>query len=170
MLSWCRTHTKISSTSVVMVTTGSQNITVWGPDGTPLGVLRDNTVDWFLPPSSRQTAWTTPKMEAEDSLKQWYLYNSQQAPCAMWQCCSITGAAAQRTHHKQSYQHVFSQPAFPLRYRGTNPQSKTFLSKQWIATVPTAIWNNFICIWPVIEKGRMFMSAVMVLCLNAAGT
>jgi hypothetical protein len=25
-----------------MVTTGSQKITVWGPGGTPLGVLRDN--------------------------------------------------------------------------------------------------------------------------------
>jgi hypothetical protein len=40
MLSWCRTHTKIRSTSVVMVTTGSQKIIVWGPGRTPLGILR----------------------------------------------------------------------------------------------------------------------------------
>jgi hypothetical protein len=40
ILSWCRTRTKIRSTSVVRVTTGSQKITVWGPGGTPLGILR----------------------------------------------------------------------------------------------------------------------------------
>jgi hypothetical protein len=47
ILSWCRTHTKISSTSV-MVTTGSQKITVWGPSGTPLGILRVNCRCLFL--------------------------------------------------------------------------------------------------------------------------
>jgi hypothetical protein len=40
ILSWCRTHTKIRSTLVFIVTTGSQKITLWGPGGTPLGILR----------------------------------------------------------------------------------------------------------------------------------
>jgi hypothetical protein len=35
-LSCCRTHTEISSTSVVMVTAGAQKITVWGPGGARL--------------------------------------------------------------------------------------------------------------------------------------
>ena len=46
------THTKIRSKLVVIVTTGSQKITLWGPQRTPLGILRVNAVvqcysDWF---------------------------------------------------------------------------------------------------------------------------
>jgi hypothetical protein len=47
ILSCCRTHTKFSSTSVVMVTAGSQKITVWGPGGNPLGMLRVSRKSWF---------------------------------------------------------------------------------------------------------------------------
>ena len=41
--SWCATHTKIRSKLVVIVTAGSQKITLWGPQRTPLGILRVNT-------------------------------------------------------------------------------------------------------------------------------
>jgi len=34
------THTKISSKLVDIVTAGSQKITLWGPQRTPLGILR----------------------------------------------------------------------------------------------------------------------------------
>ena len=40
IFSWCATHTKIRSKSVVIVTAGSQKITLWGPQRTPLGILR----------------------------------------------------------------------------------------------------------------------------------
>ena len=40
IFSWCGTHTKIRSKLVVIVTTGSQKITLWGPQRTPLGILR----------------------------------------------------------------------------------------------------------------------------------
>ena len=40
IFSWCRTHTKIRSKLVVIVTAGSQKITLWGPQRTPLGILR----------------------------------------------------------------------------------------------------------------------------------
>ena len=43
-LSWCGTQTKIRSKLVDIVTTGSQKITLWGPQRTALGVLR---VIWF---------------------------------------------------------------------------------------------------------------------------
>ena len=39
--SWCATHTKIRSKLVVIVTAGSQKITLWGPQRTPpLVILR----------------------------------------------------------------------------------------------------------------------------------
>ena len=38
--SWCGTHTKIRSKLVDIVTAGSQKITLWGPQRTPLGILR----------------------------------------------------------------------------------------------------------------------------------
>ena len=41
--SWCRTHTKIRSKLVVIVTAGSQKITLLGPQRTPLGILWVNT-------------------------------------------------------------------------------------------------------------------------------
>ena len=40
IFSWCGTHTKIRSKLVVIVTAGSQKITLWGPQRTPLGILR----------------------------------------------------------------------------------------------------------------------------------
>ena len=47
IFSWCATHTKIRSKLVVIVTAGSQKITLWGPQRTPLGILR---VKWDLSP------------------------------------------------------------------------------------------------------------------------
>ena len=43
IFSWCATHTKIRSKLVVIVTAGSQKITLWGPQRTPLGILRVKT-------------------------------------------------------------------------------------------------------------------------------
>ena len=40
IFSWCGTHTKIRSKLVIIVTAGSQKITLWGPQRTPLGILR----------------------------------------------------------------------------------------------------------------------------------
>ena len=40
IFSWCGTHTKIRSKLVAIVTAGSQKITLWGPQRTPLGILR----------------------------------------------------------------------------------------------------------------------------------
>ena len=40
IFSWCATHTKNRSKLVVVVTAGSQKITLWGPQRTPLGILR----------------------------------------------------------------------------------------------------------------------------------
>ena len=40
ILSWCGGHTKIRSKLVDIVTAGSQKITLWGPQRTPLGILR----------------------------------------------------------------------------------------------------------------------------------
>ena len=40
VLIWCGTHTKIRSKLVDVVTAGSQKITLWGPQRTPLGILR----------------------------------------------------------------------------------------------------------------------------------
>ena len=42
ILSWCGTHTKIRSKLVDIVTAGSQKITLWGPQRTPLIILRFN--------------------------------------------------------------------------------------------------------------------------------
>ena len=42
IFSWRATHTKIRSTLVVIVTAGSQKITLWGTQRTPLGILRVN--------------------------------------------------------------------------------------------------------------------------------
>ena len=42
IFSLCGTHTKIRSQLVVIVTAGSQKITLWGPQTTPLGILRVN--------------------------------------------------------------------------------------------------------------------------------
>ena len=42
ILSWCGTHTKIRSKLVDIITAGSQKITLWGPQRTPLGILRVN--------------------------------------------------------------------------------------------------------------------------------
>jgi hypothetical protein len=55
ILSWYGTHIKIRSKLVVIVMTGSQKITLWGPQGTPLGMLRvkrGNTVQ-LIPPVVR---------------------------------------------------------------------------------------------------------------------
>ena len=40
ILSWCGTHTKIRSKLFDIITAGSQKITLWGPQRTPLGILR----------------------------------------------------------------------------------------------------------------------------------
>jgi len=40
ILSWCGTHTKIRGKLVDIVTAGSQKITLWVPQRTPLGILR----------------------------------------------------------------------------------------------------------------------------------
>ena len=40
ILNWCGTHTKIRSKLVDIVTAGSPIITHWGPQRTPLGILR----------------------------------------------------------------------------------------------------------------------------------
>ena len=40
IFSWCGTHTKIRSKLVVIVTAGSQKISLWGPQRIPLGILR----------------------------------------------------------------------------------------------------------------------------------
>jgi len=45
ILSWCGTHTKIMSKLVDIVTAGSQKITLWGPQRTPLGILRVKSDD-----------------------------------------------------------------------------------------------------------------------------
>ena len=42
IFSWCATHTKMRSKLVVVVKAGSQKITLWGPQRTPLGILRIN--------------------------------------------------------------------------------------------------------------------------------
>jgi len=42
ILSWCGAHTKIRSKLDDIVTAGSQKITLWGPQRTPLGVLKVN--------------------------------------------------------------------------------------------------------------------------------
>jgi len=42
ILSWCGTHTKIRNKLVDIVTVGSQNITLWGPQRTLFGILRVN--------------------------------------------------------------------------------------------------------------------------------
>ena len=42
IFSWCATHTKIKSKLDVIVTAGSQKITLWGRQTTPLGILRVN--------------------------------------------------------------------------------------------------------------------------------
>ena len=42
ILSWCGTHAKIRSKLVDIVTAGSQKITLWGPQRTPLGILKVN--------------------------------------------------------------------------------------------------------------------------------
>ena len=44
IFSWCATHTKIRSKLVVIVMAWSQKITLWGPQRTPLGILRVNCV------------------------------------------------------------------------------------------------------------------------------
>ena len=44
ILSWCGTHIKIRSKLVDIVTAGSQKITLWGPQRTPLGILRVNVL------------------------------------------------------------------------------------------------------------------------------
>jgi len=43
ILTWCGTHTKIRIKLVDIVTAGSQKITLWGPQRTPLGILRLKT-------------------------------------------------------------------------------------------------------------------------------
>ena len=43
IFSWCGAHTKIRSKLVAIVTAGSQKTTLWGPQRTPLGLLRVNT-------------------------------------------------------------------------------------------------------------------------------
>jgi len=43
IFSWCVTHTKIRSKLVFIVTAGSQKVTLWGPQRTPLGILRVKT-------------------------------------------------------------------------------------------------------------------------------
>jgi len=40
ILSWCGTHTKLRSNLTDRVTAGSQKITLWGPQRTPLGIIR----------------------------------------------------------------------------------------------------------------------------------
>ena len=40
IFSWCGTYTKIRSKLVIIVTAGSQKITLWGPQRTPHGILR----------------------------------------------------------------------------------------------------------------------------------
>ena len=40
IFTWCASHTKIGSKLVVIVTAGSQKIPLWGPQRTPLGILR----------------------------------------------------------------------------------------------------------------------------------
>ena len=47
IFSWCATHTKIRSKLVVIVTAGSQKITLWGPQRTPLGIFRVNKLVLF---------------------------------------------------------------------------------------------------------------------------
>ena len=42
IFSWCGTHKKIRSKLVLIVTAGSQKITLWGPQRTSLGILRVN--------------------------------------------------------------------------------------------------------------------------------
>ena len=44
IFSCCATHTKIRSKLVVIVTAGSEEITVWGPQRTPLAILRVKTL------------------------------------------------------------------------------------------------------------------------------
>ena len=48
IFSWYATHTKIKSKLVVIVTAGSQKITLWGPQRTPLGILRVNVSNFVV--------------------------------------------------------------------------------------------------------------------------
>ena len=48
IFTWCRTRTKIKSKLVVIVTAGSQKITLWGPQRTPLGILRVNISNFVV--------------------------------------------------------------------------------------------------------------------------
>ena len=50
ILCWCGTHTKIRSKLVDIVTAGSQKITLWGPQRTPLGIIRFNGDSPFTQP------------------------------------------------------------------------------------------------------------------------
>ena len=43
---WCATHTRIRSKLVVIVTAGSQKITLWGPQRTLFGILRVKAGDY----------------------------------------------------------------------------------------------------------------------------
>ena len=53
IFSWCGTHT-IRSKLVVIVTAGSQKITLWGPQRTPLGILRVNSIMTVLMHTERR--------------------------------------------------------------------------------------------------------------------
>ena len=58
IFSCCATHTKIRSKLVVIVTAGSQKITLWGPQRTtPPGILRVNVTPAFLSPPPPPTGW-----------------------------------------------------------------------------------------------------------------
>ena len=67
IFSWCATHTKIRSKLVVVVTAGSQKIALWGPQRTPLGIIRVNVIlllttsftELYLSVSNKHFLWTS---------------------------------------------------------------------------------------------------------------
>ena len=72
IFSWFGTHTKIRSKLVVIVTVGSQKITLWGPQRNPLGILRvkqfiftkKKTLSYFCQPAEGMT--TAVKFEVQN--------------------------------------------------------------------------------------------------------
>ena len=63
IFSWCATHTKIRCKLVVTVTAGSQKITLWGPQRTPLGILRVNGNTQMVLGILRLLAWSSQLMK-----------------------------------------------------------------------------------------------------------
>ena len=83
IFSWCATHTKIRSKLVFIVTAGSQKITPWGPQRTPLGILRVNVCL-----SGNVGSWTC--LYATCHLQWTCLVPCQHLSCRCWNPCTVS--------------------------------------------------------------------------------